>query len=250
METPTMLVLSRRPHQSILFPTLGISVQVLSVAGQLVRVGVEAPRSLPVLREELATPGDKTGEAALSRARHHLRGRLNTATMALYLAQRQLQTGLSADAGDTLQNALDELGRLEQELAPPSTAPTRPDRRRIRTLLVEDNPYESALLESYLRLSGVDVVNAGDGHEALHYLSGNTTPDAVLLDMGLPRCDGPTTVAAIRNNPTWSRLKIFAVSGSRPEEVNLPTGPTGVDAWFTKPLNPASIVDTLTRAVC
>jgi CheY-like chemotaxis protein len=96
----------------------------------------------------------------------------------------------------------------------------------------------------------VDVANASDGHEALNYLSTHEPPDAVLLDMRLPRCDGPTTVAAIRGNPTYSRLKIFAVSGAKPEDVNVPIGPAGVDGWFTKPLSPARLVDTLALAVC
>ncbi len=249
-----MLVLSRRPSQSFVFPTLGVSVQILRVAGQIVRVGVEAPRSIPVLSEELEPPGDAGGppsavdgadEEAARQARHHLRGRLNTATIALYLAQRQLQSGSAADAGGTLQHALDELGQLEGELAAAGATAGKPARRRIRTLLVEDNPHESALLEGYLRLSGMDVANASDGQEALDYLSNHEPPDAVLLDMRLPRCDGPTTVAEIRRNPTYSRLKIFAVSGAKQEEVDVPTGPAGVDGWFTKPLNPARLVDTL-----
>ncbi len=249
-----MLVLSRRPSQSFVFPTLGVSVQILRVAGQIVRVGVEAPRSIPVLREELEPPGDTSGpplaveaadEEAARQARHHLRGRLNTATIALYLAQRQLQSSSTMAAGGTLQQALDELGQLEGELAAANSPTRKPARPRIRTLLVEDNPHESALLEGYLRLSGMEVANASDGQEALDYLSTHEPPDAVLLDMRLPRCDGPTTVAAIRGNPTFSRLKIFAVSGARPDEVDVPTGPAGVDGWFTKPLNPARLVDTL-----
>jgi carbon storage regulator CsrA len=252
-----MLVLSRRPRQSVVFPTLGISVQILRVTGQTVRVGVDAPHSVPVFREELEPTRDTVGppvaaevaEEAAREARHHLRGRLNTATVALYLAQRQLQTGLSAAADGTLQEALDELGRLEGELAAASAPPRKPARRRIRALLVEDNPHESALLESYLRLNGMDVANANDGREALDYLATHEPPDAVLLDMRMPRCDGPTTVAAIRAEPAYSRLKIFAVSGSRPDEVGVPTGPTGVDGWFAKPLNPARLVDTLAQAI-
>ncbi len=167
-----MLVLSRRPSQSFVFPTLGVSVQILRVAGQIVRVGVEAPRSIPVLREELEPPGDTSGpplaveaadEEAARQARHHLRGRLNTATIALYLAQRQLQSSSTMAAGGTLQQALDELGQLEGELAAANSPTRKPARPRIRTLLVEDNPHESALLEGYLRLSGMEVANARRG---------------------------------------------------------------------------------------
>lgn len=250
-----MLVLSRRPQQSIVFPTLGVSVQILRVAGQTVRVGVDAPHSIPILRDELAESDDSAlprsssegaAEEASRQARHRLRGRLNTASLALCLAQRQLQAGLATDADGTLRQALAELEKVEAEMAS-ANAPPCPQRsaRRIRTLLVEDNPHESALLESYLRLSGVEVASASDGQEALDYLATHESPDAILLDMRMPRCDGPTTVAAIRRNPTYGGLKIFAVSGAKPTEVDGLAETTGVDGWFTKPLNPARLVEAL-----
>lgn len=249
-----MLIITRRTKQSIEFPTLGISIQVLRVLGRAVRVGIQAPRSIPIFREELephlAASADlpeqpPLGNEAARRARHALRGRLNTATLALYLAQRQLEAGLSADAGSTLRHALAELQRLEGELAGSGQAPSR----RIRALLVEDNAHESALLEGYLRLHGVDVVTVGDGDEALDYLATHELPDAVLLDMRLPRRDGAATLAAIRADPALAGLKVFAVSGRQPEEVGIPAGPAGVDAWFSKPLNPAQLMDTLALAV-
>ncbi|MBX7102850.1 MAG: carbon storage regulator [Gemmataceae bacterium] len=49
-----MLVLTRRPDESVLFPQLGISVKVIRVSGSVVRVGVDAPSDLRVLRGELA----------------------------------------------------------------------------------------------------------------------------------------------------------------------------------------------------
>ncbi len=251
-----MLALSRRPHQSIVFPTLGLSIQILRVAGQTVRLGVNAPRSIPILREELQESNNSsprkpsyTGlfDEAARQARHRLRGRLNTATIALSLAQRQLQAGLTMDANDTLQQALAELEKLEAESVSASI-PSQTDRsgRCIRTLLVEDNPYESALLESYLRLNGMEVANASDGQEALDYLANHESPDAVLLDMHMPRCDGPTTVAAIRRNPNYRSLKLIAISGSKPTELERLIGPATVDGWFTKPLDPARLVEALT----
>src|SRR5690242_757938 len=54
---PSMLVLSRRQGQRINFPNLDISVQVLSCKGPVVRLGVEAPPEVRVLREELTATG-------------------------------------------------------------------------------------------------------------------------------------------------------------------------------------------------
>ena len=67
----------------------------------------------------------------------------------------------------------------------------------------------------------------------------------VLLDMGLPRVDGPTAVREIRRDPAFAGLKIFGVTGHLPDEFNLARGPEGVDRWFCKPLDPAALVRDL-----
>lgn len=48
-----MLVLGRKTGESIVFPDLGITVQILDNDHGRVSVGVEAPRSVVVLRSEL-----------------------------------------------------------------------------------------------------------------------------------------------------------------------------------------------------
>jgi carbon storage regulator len=48
-----MLVLSRRTEQSIVLPGLDITVRVLAIQGNTVRIGIEAPRNVQIVREEL-----------------------------------------------------------------------------------------------------------------------------------------------------------------------------------------------------
>ena len=48
-----MLVLSRRPGEKLLFPDFDTVVQVVSIQGGAVRLGIEAPREVQVLRAEL-----------------------------------------------------------------------------------------------------------------------------------------------------------------------------------------------------
>ena len=48
-----MLVISRKANQTIEFPELGISVEVLKVKGNGVRLGVKASESVRILRGEL-----------------------------------------------------------------------------------------------------------------------------------------------------------------------------------------------------
>ncbi len=47
-----MLVLTRKANQSIMIGD-GIEVSVLAVMGEKVRIGIEAPRSVPVFRQEV-----------------------------------------------------------------------------------------------------------------------------------------------------------------------------------------------------
>jgi DNA-binding response OmpR family regulator len=137
---------------------------------------------------------------------------------------------------------LSEFQSLDEELSR-----NRQERQaRKHALLVEDDANESELLAGYLRLSGFDVDTASDGCDALEYL-GKCHPDVVLLDMQMPRCDGPTTISAIRGNPEHRDLKVFAVSGGMPADLGVTVGPAGVDRWFRKPLNPLMLVKELRR---
>jgi carbon storage regulator CsrA len=58
-----MLVLSRRLGESIVLPGLGITVRVVDVQGKVIRLGIEAPREISILRQELV--GKTAGVAKL-----------------------------------------------------------------------------------------------------------------------------------------------------------------------------------------
>ena len=245
-----MLVLSRGQSEKIVFPNLDITVEILRIAGNKVRVGINAPKEVRVLRHEIADKQfGKDESAPTSQSRHAFRNRLNTANLALHLMQRQLEAGLTEQAETTLQHALRELDTLNETVGGTAAAKphTEQDRSAFRALLVEDDANESELLAGYLEMSGFDVDRAGDGLQALIYLSRHRSPDIVLLDMKMPRLDGPKTVSSIRGNPNYQEVKIFAVSGTPQAECGVPTGPQGVDRWFSKPINPQELVNEMTR---
>jgi len=54
-----MLVLSRKQGEKIVLPDLGITLVVVRLMGDKVRLGVEADPAIRVLREELLTEEDK-----------------------------------------------------------------------------------------------------------------------------------------------------------------------------------------------
>ena len=66
-----MLVLTRKSNQSIMIGD-DIEISVLAIMGEKVRIGIEAPRSVPVFRREVYVEIQQDQEA--SEARAHLNG--------------------------------------------------------------------------------------------------------------------------------------------------------------------------------
>jgi carbon storage regulator CsrA len=260
-----MLVLSRGRNDKVVFPTLGISVEILRVAGNKVRLGIDAPQEVPVHRHELsekiaAAGGDSqiiklpaAKDSAAARMNHAIRNRLNAAALGLHLLHRKLEGDDRSDAEATVFKIFNELKAIENELESPAAkkpaaAVSDTGHKEVelphRALVVEDDDNERELLAGCLRVSGFEVDTAEDGLQAMVRLT-EKAPDVVLLDIRMPRFDGCKTISAIRNNPDYRGLKLFAVSGTRPEEMNISLGPEGVDRWFHKPVNPKALLDAL-----
>ncbi len=245
-----MLVLSRRAGERIVFPSLGVTVELLRIHGSVVRVGIEAPPSVRVLREEVAAaPQGKRPERPSPT--HELCNRLSKVALTLHLFQRLRDAGRDAEAESTLERAFRALDALDRDAVAALVAgdPPAAPHRAPRALLVEDDANERELLAGLLTMNGCECVTAADGEEALRYLAGEDRPDVVLLDMRMPRRDGPSTLRAIRAEPRLAGLQVFGVSGSAPLELGVPTGPDGVDGWFPKPLNPRTLWDAIRRSV-
>ncbi|MGD9636293.1 MAG: response regulator [Pirellulales bacterium] len=246
-----MLVLSRGANEEIHFPKLGISVKVVRIDGKRVRLGIDAPRDIEVLRGELTPHSAPTESRANKNSDHQLRNRLNTARLSLELAAKQIEHGMHEPALETLSRSLREFDSIEHDLqhggAPQSSSPQPAQDAHPRALLVEDNPNERELLAGYLSLSGFDVDTAGDGLGALVQLSRCEPPSVVLLDMNMPKLDGRSTLDRIRGQEALRKTRVIAVSGLRPEDVGIEIGPEGVDCWFQKPVDPKAIVAEIER---
>jgi carbon storage regulator CsrA len=248
-----MLVLSRRLNQKLVFPAIQTTVQIVSVKPGVVRLGIDAPEHVTVFREELLERNDFQVEGHVSKdlpesmaneLMHLLNNRLNASTVGLALLRRQLERGLTGDMLDTLDKIEGSLKTVQQRIERLEGQRSTPRAKR-RALLVEDDRNECELLAGFLRLAGLDVHTAGDGAAALDYLKFEGKPDVIVLDMILPRCDGPTTVRAIRRNPNYAGLRIFGVTGAPVEQFGLDEGPGGIDVWLRKPLNPEMLLREL-----
>ncbi len=246
-----MLVLSRKPQETIVFPNLGITLEIVRIADGKVRVGIDAPSEVHVLRGELAErlanaiDSGASSEGAADKSTHRLRNRVHTARLGLKLLEKQLAGGLFDQAEETLAKALGIFRELDSELARASNGANIDLGRR--ALVVEDDENESHLLAGILRMSGYVVDTAHDGLQAIESLKKNQ-PTFVLLDMNMPRCDGLTTLALIRARPEWRGLRIFAVTGCSQREMGVSVSEVGVDRWFQKPVDPEVLLGAMNES--
>jgi CheY-like chemotaxis protein len=168
---------------------------------------------------------------------------LQTVLLGLCLIQKQLACNLIREAEETLGDLIGHIRSLQSDTQTPKPACSVAARRR--ALVVEDNLNERRLLAGYLALSGFDVEAVDDGVQALDYLASHERPDAVVMDMQLPRLGGADAVGVLRSDPRFRGLKVYAVSGMDQRAAHVPIGPEGVDHWLSKPIDPERLVELM-----
>ncbi len=105
-------------------------------------------------------------------------------------------------------------------------------------LLVEDERKLRDLVRSYLERAGLTVLSTGSGAEAI-MLAARTTPDLVVLDLGLPDVPGETVARELRAAGPVAILMLTA----RSEEQDRIRGlELGADDYVTKPFSPRELV--------
>jgi signal transduction histidine kinase/CheY-like chemotaxis protein len=122
----------------------------------------------------------------------------------------------------------------------------------LRILVAEDNPVNALLARALLERAGHAVEVVADGVEALE-AARQARHDLVLLDMRMPRLDGPGAARAIRalEGPA-RRVPIAALTADAGEDERQTCLQAGMDDFLTKPLDPRqleALVTRLTRAM-
>ena len=109
-----------------------------------------------------------------------------------------------------------------------------------RVLVVDDNVDAATSLAELLRHRGHEVRAVFDGPEALEEAA-RFTPDAVVLDIGLPGMDGYETARRLRQLPGGRHMMIVAVTGWGQDEDRRRSKEAGFDHHLVKPAHPDAI---------
>jgi len=113
--------------------------------------------------------------------------------------------------------------------------------RPCRVLVVDDNTDSAEMMGTLLEMYGHTVRIAHDGESALA-LAREFSPDAALLDIGLPGLNGYELARRFRQDEGTRRMRLIALTGWGQEGDRIRATDAGFDAHLTKPSEPDVIL--------
>jgi CheY-like chemotaxis protein len=104
-------------------------------------------------------------------------------------------------------------------------------------LLVDDDARNIFALSSVLERRGMKVLTATTGNEAIELVTTNPSISIVLMDIMMPQMDGYQTIGVIRQNPSFSRLPIIALTAKAMKGDREKCLEAGASDYLAKPVN-------------
>ncbi|WP_249167008.1 HAMP domain-containing protein [Bradyrhizobium sp. JYMT SZCCT0428] len=104
-------------------------------------------------------------------------------------------------------------------------------------LLVDDDARNIFALSSVLERRGMKVLTATTGHEAIALVESNPKIAIVLMDIMMPQMDGYQTIGVIRQNPSFGRLPIIALTAKAMKGDREKCLEAGASDYLAKPVN-------------
>jgi two-component system, cell cycle response regulator DivK len=113
-----------------------------------------------------------------------------------------------------------------------------------RILIVDDNEIDVRLLKDILEMRGYDILQAGDGLEAINLAFANV-PDLILMDIQLPEMSGLEVTRRLRGDERSRRIPIVAVTAFAMGWHEREALDSGCDAYISKPISMLGFLRTV-----
>ena len=118
----------------------------------------------------------------------------------------------------------------------------------VRVLAVDDEADILRLVEIKLKKAGFEVLTARDGQEGLEKALAEK-PDVLVIDVMMPRKDGFTAVAELRQ-AMGDEMPVVLMLTARGQESDVARGiSSGADDYIIKPFSPRELVERIKVAL-
>ena len=122
------------------------------------------------------------------------------------------------------------------------------DRAKPLILLVEDQVELHEMYAQQLELSGCDVIEAGNGADALTHTAAHC-PDVVLMDLSLPILDGWEATRCLKTDERTAHIPVVALTAHDGSGDLQRATRAGCDWFVPKPCPPAALVAEIRRVL-
>ncbi len=117
-----------------------------------------------------------------------------------------------------------------------------------KVLVVDDDPSIQRLVSLTFEMEGWQVAIAEDGVAGLKAAK-DVAPDAILLDVMMPKMDGLAVAAELKADPATSSIPVILLS-AKAQAADLGAGmATGADEYITKPFDPLELLERVAALV-
>ncbi len=115
-------------------------------------------------------------------------------------------------------------------------------------LTVDDSSTMRQMITFTLKGAGFDVLEAGDGLEALEVAKGKKL-SLIITDVNMPRMDGITLVQRMRALPEFKFTPILVLTTESDASMKQKGKEAGATGWIVKPFSPEKLLDVVNKVI-
>ncbi|WRB22585.1 chemotaxis histidine kinase/response regulator CheAY2 [Helicobacter pylori] len=117
-------------------------------------------------------------------------------------------------------------------------------------LAIDDSSTDRAIIRKCLKPLGITILEAANGLEGLEILkNGDKIPDAILVDIEMPKMDGYTFASEVRKYNKFKNLPLIAVTSRVTKTDRMRGVESGMTEYITKPYSGEYLTTVVKRSI-
>ena len=114
----------------------------------------------------------------------------------------------------------------------------------MKVLIADDELRLRKVVSLHLKKSGFEVIEAGNGKQAVE-LAEETNPDVIVLDVMMPEKTGLEACSELKGQEAFKDTPIILLTAMAESEDLKKGEEAGADAYLTKPFSPKELIDII-----
>ena len=116
-------------------------------------------------------------------------------------------------------------------------------------LIVDDSSSLRMVVKLALNRAGYEVIEAGDGREALAQLDKAGKVNLIVSDVNMPQMDGIAFVTQLKQHPRHKFTPVIMLTTEGQDAKKEQGRAAGAKAWIVKPFNPPQLLDAVSKLI-